>query len=173
MSLTRIVAFLPDDFANKVRVYFFDPLTGDRDILEQTQNRMFVRYLQDGSVQNGISPLLEDLQRGGNYENRKSFCSNEENSGWWCLFYMFLLMHERNDSFLDTDTFDNWINDCNRRNKKLGQLKNVLATHIDFLSQIDSTNNITQQTIKCENLNNQSCLNNNNSQYRQNYGIIF
>lgn len=156
---TRIVAFLPDEFANKVRVYFFDPLTGDRDIFEQTENGMFVRYLQEGCVQNGVNPLLGVLQRGGKYENRERICSNEENSGWWCLFYALLLIHERNDSFLEK--FDNLItNDCNGGIEKLGRLKNVLATHIDFLSQIDCTN-MTQQSFA-----------NNSQQCGQNYGIL-
>ncbi len=46
---TRIMAFLPDELTNNnVWVYFFDPLTGDRDAEAQTERGLFVRYLQEG-----------------------------------------------------------------------------------------------------------------------------
>jgi hypothetical protein len=144
----RIVVFLFDEFTNNVSIYFIDPLNCNKDILNQLKSGLFVRYLKDGSIHNGLSPLLDTFQFKSN-ENQK-LCDREEHSGWWCLFYAFLIIHERNDSFLASyGSVDN-NNQIGIRNEQLGRLKNILSTHIDFLSKIDANLPLEQQITRID-----------------------
>jgi hypothetical protein len=139
----RIVVFIPDEFNNNISIYFFDPFTGNRNIQKQTKNCIFLRYLIDGSIQYDLKPLINSALVEFKNDKDKRICDKVENSGWWCLLYAFLIINERNDTFLDKCGVD--INQNDITNQQMGRLKCILSTHIDFISKININVNLEKQ----------------------------
>jgi hypothetical protein len=173
----KIVALVPDKNNSRSSssdgsffVYFFDPVTGNRDIenqpietMDMNNNPMvkkrtpiLLRYMTEGSESNEMKPLIaapSPPKLSGSRHKKAMLCGSihdddfDSSSGWWCLFYALLLIGEGDDSFLQN--FEN-VDEPNRRpRQRIGQLKNVLASHVDFLSNIDNEQN-QRSTSSCQ-----------------------
>jgi predicted nucleic acid-binding Zn-ribbon protein len=140
----KVVVILPSanqtiDLAKQHSIiYSLDPSNGRRDLTSQTKHGIFEMYLKKGSPENQIKPLFVSGIEPAENRNSVRKCAHPVDSGWWCIYYVLMLIHKGNDSFLESS---NW------EQNDVDMLKTVLMTHMESLNENEQNEAMQEENI--------------------------